>query len=162
MIFRRNAAWIVLLFFWALPAAVEGQAKKSSSDERVKAELIRLTRELSRASVEKDAATLGRLMDDEFLLVGVTGKFFDKKTLIAFWTKKPDDPATVETSEPADFEVRLFGDTAIVVSTITDTEKSGAGTTIVRTRAFDVWKKGKKGWRWIASRESLLPADEKK
>lgn len=124
--------------------------------ERDKQELIRLTNEVSRASDKQDRATLERLMDDKMILYSASNKVYDQKTLIGFWTKK-DDSVIESSSVPSDCEVYFYGKTAIVICTITDTERDQKGKTItVRTKAFDVWQKKKTGWKWIASRETLL------
>lgn len=124
-----------------------------------KQKLIRLTKEVSQASVEKDAATLNRLMDDNFILYSVSNKSYRKAELIKLWTQK-DDSKKSETSTPDEFEVNIFGTTAIIISTITDSETDeNSKTTIIKTKAFDVWQKTKKGWRWIASRETLVSSN---
>jgi hypothetical protein len=146
-----------------LAFSVFGQKKVNSSEEREKQDLIRLTKEISRASIEKDAATLNRLMDDNFVMLGVSNKYFRKSELVKFWTKTEPNSDVSESSTPDDIEVFLYDKTAVVISTITDVERDFKSETITKTKTFDVWKKSKKGWRWISSRETLLtPKNEEK
>ncbi|HQU81577.1 MAG TPA: nuclear transport factor 2 family protein [Pyrinomonadaceae bacterium] len=148
---KRIRLFWVLLFFTSSVLA---------QTERDKNELIQLTKEVSRASENRDAATFDRLMDDKLILYGGSNKTYSKKQLIAFWTKK-DDSVVESSSTPDDFEVYFYGKTAIVICTITDTELNKKGeTTTVKTKIFDVWQKQKKGWKWIASRETLLPEEK--
>lgn len=116
---------------------------------------MRSTKEILRASVEKDAATLERLIGERFVLYSAGGKSFGKAALIKLWTTKSENPPVGESSAADEFQISIFGATGIVFSTITDV--SGGKTT--RTKAFDVWQKTRKGWRWIASRETLLPPE---
>jgi hypothetical protein len=44
-----------------------------------------------------------------------------------------------------------------VISKITDVDRNKEGEKTIRTFVFDVWKRTGKTWRWIASRETLLP-----
>lgn len=95
-------------------------------------------------------------MDDKLILYSVGNKVYDKKQLIAFWTKK-DESVRESFSVPGDFEIYFYGKTAVVICTVTDTEFDSKGeTNVVKTRVFDVWQKTKKKWKWIASRETLL------
>lgn len=150
---------IFLRVFFVLMILLPASNILAQMDEDKK-ELIRLTKEISFASEKHDRATLERLMDDKFILYSVGNKIYDKKTLIVFWTKK-DDSVVQTSSTPSDFEVYFYNKTAIVICTITDTERNLKGEmTSVKTKVFDVWQKKKKDWRWIASRETLLP-DEK-
>jgi hypothetical protein len=155
--FKKILALPLLLVLFSLSTSSQGarQKKMSIENEADKRELIRLTREISRASIEGDRAVLERLMDDRFVLVGVSGKTFDKAALIEIWTKK--DSSASGSSTPGDFQIFLYDNTAIVLSAITDIERDTNGERTTRTAAFDVWQKTKKGWRWIASRETLLP-----
>lgn len=131
--------------------------KLSAQDERDQQQLISLTKEISLASVQNDQNTLNRLMDERFVLKGVSGKTFGKAELIKRWAAKDSNPHINSSSIPSDFQVFLYGDTAIVISTITDVERREKGAKTIRTSAFDVWKRTEGGWRWIASRETLLP-----
>lgn len=143
---------IVLVSFVGF-ASTQAQTSKSvpppaNQDERDKQELIRLTKEISRASVEYDAATLERLMDDNFVsFFGNGGKHKGKAERIKRWSTKSPDSTGEGASTPSDFQVFLYGDTAIVVSRITDIEPDKEGVKTIRTFAFDVWKRTKSGWR---------------
>ena len=154
---QKNVRNLMRIFFVLTILLVSDVLAQTESD---KDELIRLTNEVSRASTSRDAATLNRLMDDKLILYSIGNKVYDKKMLIAFWTKKDD--SIIETSSvPSDFEVYIYGKTAIVICTITDTERNSNGaTSVIKTKVFDVWQKKKTGWKWIASRETLLPAEK--
>lgn len=152
--------FILLSIFLTCPALIQAQKasvspKAAVENERTKKELIRLTNEVSRASVAHDAAALERLMDEDFVLYGVSGRTFRKKELIARWTS--GEPVAGSSSTPGDFRVYLYGRTAVVISTITDIVRDETGERTIRTSAFDVWRKRGGRWRWIASRETLLP-----
>jgi ketosteroid isomerase-like protein len=162
MIFRLIQILLILSFLVLSNAWAQTANKNDSQTERDQRELIRLTNEISRASVKRNLATLKRLMDDNFVMFGVGNKSFGKAALIKLWTTKDSDSTASSTSTPSDFQVYLYGDTAIVFNTITDTERRSDGETTTQTKAFDVWKKTKKGWRWIASRETLLMPPDKK
>lgn len=153
--FMKKLFPLILLFFTASFAAAQKSVTNDPRTERERNELIRLTREISRASVEDDAATLERLMDEKFVLHSVGNKTYGKRDLIKIWTVKTAGQTCTETSVPGDFEIHIFDKTAIVVSTITDFDC--ASRKQIQSKAFDVWRKTKRGWRWIAARETLLP-----
>jgi Domain of unknown function (DUF4440) len=147
---------ICLLLVFVVNAFGQAGHTKPTRAEKDTAELIKLTRAVSLDSVQKDAAALERLMDDDFVMLGVSDRYFHKRDLIGLWTKKNTDAAVAESSTPTDIRVFLFGQTAIVTSVITDVVTTKGVNAVTRSRPFDVWMRSRKGWRWISSRETLL------
>lgn len=109
-------------------------------------ELVRLTKLMSSASEKGDSLAYEKYIDKNFLSTfsrcseSSYGKFFDKASVIALWTKK--DYSDQRHSTPTVFRVQVSGRTAIVHSYILDDwlDKDGKKITAA-SWATDVWTK---------------------
>ena len=134
---------VPVLIILALPLLAFGQAqdKKSNRDARVAEELRNLVRLWDEAFVRGDAATLNRLLADEFAFVSGPNK---AQYLASVKTKAPD--SVVESAVSTDLQVQVYGNTAIVtgLDTIKGTNKGEPYTN--KWLYLDVWIK--RGGRW--------------
>jgi hypothetical protein len=77
-----------------------------------KQQLINLERELQSAYVRHDPGILERVLADDYLMANSRGSSSTKRQQIE--ALKSDD-SVYEYSEPYDLDIRLFGDTAVIV-----------------------------------------------
>jgi ketosteroid isomerase-like protein len=76
-------------------------------------ELIAVAHAWDRAMVENDAAEIGRYMADDWTIVGPDGSVGDKATFLALVRS---GALTHDVMESTDIDVRLYGDTAVVIA----------------------------------------------
>ena len=76
-------------------------------------ELIALAHEWDRSMVENDADAIGRYMSDDWVIVGSDGRVGDRATFLGL---VQSGALTHDVMESHDLEVRLYGETAVVLS----------------------------------------------
>jgi ketosteroid isomerase-like protein len=76
-------------------------------------ELIALTHEWDRAMIGNDAEQIGRYMSDDWTIVGSDGSVGDKATFLGL---VKSGTLTHDVMQSADVNVRVYGDTAVVLA----------------------------------------------
>jgi ketosteroid isomerase-like protein len=80
---------------------------------RVTDELIAVANEWDRAMVENDAEAIGRYMADDWTIIGPDGSVGDKATFLEL---VKSGTLSHDVMESEDFNVRVYGDTAVVTA----------------------------------------------
>jgi len=76
-------------------------------------ELIDVSTAWDRAMVENDAEAIGRYMTDDWTIVGSDGGVTDKATFLGLVSS---GAVSHDVMESADFDIRVYGETAVVTS----------------------------------------------
>ena len=76
-------------------------------------ELIDVSTAWDRAMVENDAEAIGRYMTDDWTIVGSDGAVTDKATFLGLVAS---GVVSHDVMESADFDIRVYGETAVVMS----------------------------------------------
>ena len=76
-------------------------------------ELIDVATAWDRAMVENDAEAIGRYMTDDWTIVGSDGAVTDKTTFLGLVSS---GAVSHDVMESADFDIRVYGDAAVVMS----------------------------------------------
>ena len=79
----------------------------------VREELIRLAREWDRAMVGNDPEAIGRFMADDWIIIGTDGRIGDRRTFLGL---VESGALTHDVMESHDIDLRVYGDTAVLVS----------------------------------------------
>ena len=90
--------------------ALLGASTASASDTD---DLIATDKRMQRAFVERDVATLDKIITDDYLLVASSGAERKKPAILA---EVASPEVVYEINESSDWNVRVHGDTAIVVA----------------------------------------------
>lgn len=130
-------------------AVGQTEEKRSKRDLKVEQELRALVRQWDEADVKKDAATLDRLLADEFAFVGGN----DKKKYLAFIVS---GDAGIESAMSDNVRVRVYGDTAILTGVDTIKGKRKGQPYVKQYLYMDVWVKRGKRWQCVATQSELL------
>jgi ketosteroid isomerase-like protein len=140
------AAWLT-----ALPGAAS--AETPAEIERI---VAKLDTEYQAAVKANDAATMDRILADDFVLVIGTGKTFTKADLLKSAREKS---VIYEHQEELEQKVRVWGDTAVVTALLW-IQGTSEGKTFERKLWFsDTYVKTASGWRYVLGQASLpLPA----
>src|SRR5438270_78365 len=123
-----------------LVLAMAGWAKAQNLEEQFK----KMEKDRGAAVVKGDAEALAKETADDYTLINVTGQTSDKKQTVE---QIKNGQIKLESDEPSDMKVRVFGNTAVVTGkanikgTIGGKDASG---TVAFTR---VWVK--KGGKWM-------------
>jgi ketosteroid isomerase-like protein len=139
--------WIAILAFGSAPLSSSAKAQPSKAAR----EISRLENLYSQSFVTGDERTPERLLADDFIGFGSTGKPSDKTAVLAEVRSLPHQASAKITS----ISVRVHGDTAIALGTEDDFNASA--TAASHRRWLDTWMRTAKGWRLAGSAE-IQPA----
>ena len=119
-----SGLWALCLVVCLLAATslfVSGQAKPAAKTEAgaVEQTLMQMERDWTQALIKKDAATLDRIIADDWAGIDFDGKTFAKADVLADLKSGSNVLQSVDLGE---MKVRVFGNTAVVTGS--DTEKS--------------------------------------
>ena len=98
-----------------------------------------------------DAATMDRILADDFVLVTGKGKSFTKADLLK---SARDKPETYEHQEDTEQTVRVWGDTAVVTALLWVKGSNKEGTYDYRLWFSDTYARTKNGWRYVFGQAS--------
>ena len=146
--------------FAALAAAATlAAAAPARSPERDAAEVAALDTAYQAAVEQNDAATMDRILADDFVLVLGTGSVHDKAELLAEARSKAitwDVQREIDGSQ----KVRVWGDTAVVTAKLR-VKGTRDGKAFDRTLWFsDTYVRTGSGWRYVFGQASLaLPPE---
>src|ERR1043165_4272645 len=117
-------------------------------------ELKRIETDWTAASKSKDASKLSAILADSWVGLGWDGKTSDKAKVLAD-LKSPGN--TLSTIEMGPMEVRLFGETAVVTGSDTETSTAEGKDTSGKYIWTDVFVKQGGKWKAVASQSTKAP-----
>jgi ketosteroid isomerase-like protein len=110
-----------------------------------------LDTEYQAAVKDNDAATMGRILADDFVLVTGKGKTFTKADLLQSARDKTD---TYEHQEDTQQSVRVWGDTAVVTALLWIKGKNNDGAYDYKLWFSDTYVRTAKSWRYVFGQAS--------
>ena len=118
-----------------------------------------LDTQYQQAVKDNDAATMDRILADDFVLITGRGKTFTKADLL----KEARDKTTIyEHQEELEQKVRVWGDTAVVTALLWIKGASEGQTSDRKLWFSDTYVRTPKGWRYVLGQASIaLPPPEK-
>ena len=137
------------LTLFVLPALITTRSRASTADDR-KA-VAALDTEYQAAVKKNDAATMGRILADDFILVIGSGKTFTKADLIK---EARSGQYVYEHQEDTEQTVRVWGDTAVITAKLW-----GKGTENGKSFDYTLWfsdtyVRTPSGWRYVFGQAS--------
>ena len=133
----------------AVVAAATGRAESPEEAARI---VAALDTEYQAAVKNNDAATMDRILADDFVLVTGRGLTFTKADLL----KDAREKSTVyEHQEELEQKVRVWGDTAVVTALLWIKGTSEGKTSDRRLWFSDTYVKTPKGWRYVFGQSSI-------
>ena len=134
----------------ALSAHGQTRNGKNADDSKAIQELRKLVQTWDKAFVAGDAATLDRLLADEFSFLGGQDK---AQNLASLKSRSPE--STVESAVSTDVEVQIYGNTAVVTGLDTIRGKTKGEPYTTRWLYMDVWIKRSGRWQCVKTYSSL-------
>ncbi|MDQ6759666.1 MAG: nuclear transport factor 2 family protein [Acidobacteriota bacterium] len=117
-------------------------------------DLIEVDRQFDEALVKADGQALDRLLASDFVLIDLMGNQIPKAELIAAIESRN---LQMETLDPSEVAVRLYGDTAVVTGTTDMRARQGEASFAGRSRFTHVYIKHQEEWRMAAAQGTIIP-----
>jgi ketosteroid isomerase-like protein len=146
--FTMKRILIILVFLAGICSVVAAQATKNRSDSRkaqrghIEQELIELEKRWNDAYRRKDVAMLNSILADDIVIIYGDGTRATKSQDIASIGVEEQ----IESSTLDDFQVQVYGDTAVVMSRLTSSGVRHGKKFTAQFRYVDIYRK--RGGRW--------------
>jgi Domain of unknown function (DUF4440) len=151
---------LLLVFTTLLPvpcglAQTQAELRELAKEQDEKQdELINLEKEMARAMQWNTGTIFRRIYGDDFEGILPTGQVMDK----ANWIASIENSGIKYSSFVAsDIKVRMFQDTAVVTCLWSSRGAQGSRQFSRQWRVTHVYVYGQRGWKTVASQETLLP-----
>ena len=139
-----------------LTAAASISAADSSADDKTKAELVQLERDIGAANVRRDAAFFERVEADEFVFTDSGGGLTTKAENVASVRKPANPDVKLLAYDVDDVQVRLYGDAAVVTGRVTTRQLVKGEERAGRSRFTDVFVRRDGRWQIVAGHSSRI------
>ena len=135
-------------------ACVAAESRPVPAQDAVVKEICRLEDAWAAAEVKKDGAAVGQLLTEDFLFTGPDGALLSKSQLIqVVSTSKAERISEVG----SDYQVKVYGSTAVIHGIVTTMDKVESGTQQVHLRWTDTWVKQTDGrWLCVAAQSAII------
>lgn len=130
-------------------------ALAASAEDR--ATVAALDAEYQAAVKNNDAATMDRILADDFVLVTGKGKSYNKADLLRAAREKSE---TYEHQEDTNQTVRVFGNTAVVTALLWLKYTNNGGAFDYKLWFSDTYARTPQGWRYVFGQASTKLAPE--
>jgi ketosteroid isomerase-like protein len=135
---------------------INQKERRMTSTEDVKAIIAALDSEYQAAVKNNDAATMDRILADDFILVTGRGKVFDKTALLD--TAKNQE-IIYEHQEDFQQTVRVWGDTAVITALLWQTGLNQGVPFDDYLWFSDTYVRSPDGWRYVFGQASIRLPD---
>lgn len=143
-----RAALLILALSLAVPAAA--QTRRAQSDQDV---LMKLERDWDAAFHHKDVAFIESVLAKEFVAVYAEGQRADRAKELQL---AADFNQQIDSSSLDDFDVKIYGDSAVVMFKQTLTGPSKGQTLTLTFRYIDVFVLRDGRWQCVASQSTKV------
>lgn len=143
------------IFAIGLAAVVGASSLAASGDDR--ATVAALDSEYQAAVKRNDAATMDRILADDFVLVTGKGKSYSKADLLK---SARDKTETYEHQEDTNQTVRVWGDTAVVTALLWIKGSNKDAAYDYKLWFSDTYARTQQGWRYVFGQASTRLAPE--
>ena len=144
-----RGVWLILLIAFCPEVLVTASPAAASIEE----DLIAIEHRWNDAFLRKDAAVLGEILADDFIIVYGNGERGNKRGEIAGLNSSEE---TIDTSTLSDFEVRVYGETAVVFSTVSAKGIRHGKPLDARFRYMNVYVRRDGKWWCVASQNTRV------
>lgn len=140
-----------------LLAATAGMGQSKSGKNSVEQILIQMEHEWSEADLHKDAAALQRILADDWIGIDFEGTVLNKQQALLGVVS---DSGSLDSTVLRDMKVRVYGSTAVVTGTDTETGDYHGQDSSGRYQWTDVFVRRGGRWQAVSSQSTKLTAPE--
>lgn len=138
-------------------AQQESGTSVHKSDGEIQKHIIQLEEGWAKAEQEGDKDALNRILSNSYKYTDLNGKEGTKADLIAnLQTPIPGVSTGPERKMGSDYEVNIYGDTAVVTHNAVFQAESAGKELTVEARGIDVWVKRSDDWQVVAHQWAVL------
>lgn len=145
--------WFDLMFRPTTDHASKSAADDPSDDKDV---VAALDTQYQDAVKHNDAATMDRILADDFVLVTSSGKVYSKSDLLA---EARNARTTYEHQEDTEKTVRVWGDTAIVTAYLWEQGATDGKPFDHKLWFSDIYRRTQQGWRYVFAQSAYRPCE---
>jgi ketosteroid isomerase-like protein len=145
----KSIAIVVSVAVLAFGVAILAQTQTESVEQ----ELIKLENEWGEAIVKHDAASIDRIMADDYMGTYVDGSFFTKAQYIEYVKSSKEEILSLVIDE---WKVGVYGDAAVVMGRTTMKMQSAGKEMTYQVRFTDTWVKRAGRWQCVAAHNSTI------
>jgi ketosteroid isomerase-like protein len=152
------APWFDIMFRRSLDGVTRDPSTGATDDDaaRDKETVAALDTQYQEAVKRNDAATMNRILADDFVLVTSSGKAYSKAELL---DEAKSGRITYEHQEDTDKTVRLWGDTAIVTAKLWEKGTENDKPFEYKLWFSDVYRRTQSGWRYVFAQSAYRPSE---
>jgi ketosteroid isomerase-like protein len=148
--------WFDIVFRLAPEVANTAATAATDNAADEKKTVADLDTEYQLAVKRNDAATMERILSDDFLLVTSSGKTYTKSELL---DEAKSGRTAYEHQEDTDKTVRVWGDTAVVVAKLWEKGTEDGKPFEYKLWFSDVYRHTPTGWRYVFAQSAYRPGD---
>lgn len=126
--------------------------KESTTLESVEKVIKELDRQFQYAVKTNDAATIDRILADDFVLIVGSGKVYYKSDLLKM---AKEGKTTYEQNETTNQAVRIWGDTAVITALLWEKGVSDGKAFDKKLWFSDTYVRTSQGWRYVLGQASF-------
>ena len=148
--------WFDIMFRRAPEVATEPATAATDDATDEKKIVAGLDTEYQDAVKRNDAATMDRILSDDFVLVTSSGKIYTKSELLE---EAKSGRMVYEHQEDTDQTVRLWGNTAVVTAKLWEKGTENGKPFEYKLWFSDVYRHTPAGWRYVFAQSAYRPGD---
>jgi len=133
------------------------QSVAQGADAAAEQEVRQAIKKYRTALVQRDAATLERIWDDDYTFTNGAGETHSKAERLA--NLKSGATSLDSISEEEDMKVRVYGNVAVATSRVTIKGQYSGKQASGQYRSINVWVKGAAGWQLVANQLTPVTAE---
>ncbi len=134
---------IIALLITAAAVPLLAQIKSTGTQE-----ILKLEGEFGRAMIKNDPEAIGRLLDDDWIIIDPDGGIIDRARFLAVIRS---GSLSHEVMDSRDVRVRIYGNSAAVTALTTTTGKFSGQEFNTEERSTDLWVKKNGQWMCVLS-----------
>ncbi len=147
---------LTAIAFLTLAVGFSAQGQAAEPTPVAERDLVKIERAWSDALVHHDAAALGQILADEYVLTTPFGQVVTKAQIVESLQIPREDSFVLKAIEQDEVSARFYGDTAVVCSRI-NLKGTAAGREVISPfRHTDVFVKKDGRWRCVARQATLI------
>lgn len=147
----------ILLFAGILVMAIATSAQETQVANEEQAVLIAINRQFIKNFLNNDTVAHTRLIHADFLFIGKNGQLHNRSEYMQAWAHGYDK-AKIPEFELEEVQIRMFGNTALIIAKTRDKTMRNGKWSIGETRYTDTYVKENGQWKCVQVQLTAMPS----